>query len=91
MSAFWFGLGILGQAVFASRFLLQWLASEHARRSIIPKHFWTLSLGGSGLLLAYSIHRGDPVFILGQAAGSFIYIRNLVLLSREKGLAEGGN
>jgi lipid-A-disaccharide synthase-like uncharacterized protein len=91
MNAFWFGLGILGQAVFASRFLLQWLVSEHAHRSIIPKQFWMLSMSGSVLLLAYSIHRRDPVFILGQAAGSFIYIRNLMLLDREKRLAEGGN
>ena len=78
----WLAIGFGGQALFASRFLYQWIASERAGRSYIPRAFWYLSLAGGVTLLAYAIHRGDPVFILGQATGAFIYIRNLVLLHR---------
>jgi lipid-A-disaccharide synthase-like uncharacterized protein len=79
----WFALGLLGQAAFVSRFVVQWLASERARRSHIPPAFWWLSLVGSTLLLAYAIHRKDPVFVLGQAFGWVVYTRNLALLRRE--------
>ncbi len=90
MTTFWLVLGLVGQGVFASRFLIQWLASERARKSIIPTPFWHLSIAGSFILLAYAIYRKDPVFILGQAAGIFIYGRNLALLDREKKLGGGG-
>ena len=83
----WLAVGFGGQAVFASRFLYQWIASERAGRSHIPRAFWYLSLAGGLTLLSYAIHRGDPVFILGQTTGSIIYIRNLVLLHR-RGHAE---
>lgn len=76
-SAFWLVVGFLGQAVFGSRFLVQWIASERRRQSIMPTAFWYLSIGGASLLLAYAIHRRDPVFILGQATGFLIYSRNL--------------
>jgi lipid-A-disaccharide synthase-like uncharacterized protein len=79
----WIGIGLLGQALFSARFIVQWLASERARRSIVPKAFWYFSLGGSVILLAYSIHRMDPVFILGQATGLAIYLRNLYLIAVE--------
>jgi lipid-A-disaccharide synthase-like uncharacterized protein len=78
----WFVIGMVGQAVFFSRFLAQWIASERARRSYIPRIFWWLSLTGSFLLLAYAVHRQDPVFVLGQAFGWVVYTRNLVLLHR---------
>ena len=81
----WLVLGFVGQAIFGSRFLVQWLVSEKKGRSVIPLAFWYLSLGGSAMLLIYAIHRVDPVFILGQAFGSFIYIRNLVLIARDPG------
>lgn len=80
----WVGIGLAGQALFSARFLLQWLASEKARRSTIPVAFWYFSIGGGLTLFAYAIHRGDPVFILGQGAGVFIYARNLYLIHREK-------
>ncbi|MCY3988896.1 MAG: lipid-A-disaccharide synthase N-terminal domain-containing protein [Gammaproteobacteria bacterium] len=78
----WLAVGLGGQAIFASRFLYQWIASERAGRSHIPRAFWYLSLAGGLTLLSYAIHRGDPVFILGQTTGAMIYIRNLVLLHR---------
>ncbi len=80
----WIIVGFAGQALFSARFILQWLASERARRSVIPKAFWYFSLGGSTVLLAYAIHRQDPVFIVGQAAGLFIYLRNLFLIAIEE-------
>ncbi len=78
----WLAVGFGGQAIFASRFLYQWIVSERAGRSHIPRAFWYLSLAGGLTLLSYAIHRGDPVFILGQTTGALIYIRNLVLLHR---------
>jgi len=80
----WVLLGMGAQGIFFARFLVQWLASERCKQSVIPEAFWYLSLCGSILLLAYSIHVKDPVFIVGQSTGSIIYIRNLVLIGREK-------
>jgi lipid-A-disaccharide synthase-like uncharacterized protein len=79
----WLAIGLLGTATFGSRFLLQWLASERAGRSYIPLAFWWLSIAGSLLLLAYAIHKRDPVFILANAPNSLIYARNLILIYRE--------
>jgi len=87
MTKIWLGLGFFAQLMFSARFLVQWLASERAGKSIVPLLFWYLSIGGSVLLLAYSIHRKDPVFILGQSMGIFIYTRNLYLIRREKKMA----
>ncbi len=73
----WIAIGLLGQALFTSRFIVQWLASEREKRSIVPPVFWLLSIAGGGVLLSYAIWRKDPVFILGQSTGVFIYARNL--------------
>ena len=78
----WTAVGMLGQGIFGSRFLVQWLASERLRRSVIPKAFWYLSIVGCLVLLSYAIHRHDPVFIVGEIGGLMIYIRNLVLLKK---------
>jgi lipid-A-disaccharide synthase-like uncharacterized protein len=78
------GVGFGAQILFSSRFLIQWLASEKAGRSIIPVSFWYLSLGGGLLLLSYAIWRRDPVFILGQSTGVFIYSRNIYMIIRER-------
>jgi len=83
----WLALGFLGQAFFSARFLVQWIASERAGRSIIPVAFWFFSMGGGLLLLIYAIYRADPVFITGQAAGLAIYGRNLFLIFRERSAA----
>jgi lipid-A-disaccharide synthase-like uncharacterized protein len=86
--SFWLVVGFVGQALFSMRFILQWVRSEREGRSVIPIAFWYFSLAGSVVLLAYRIHRVDPVFILGQAAGIVIYLRNLYLISRER---QGGS
>ncbi len=80
----WLIVGFLGQLLFSMRFMVQWVASEREKKSIIPISFWYFSIGGSFLLLAYAIKRQDPVFILGQSMGFIVYIRNLVLIDREK-------
>lgn len=75
----WIALGLIAQLIFTARFVVQWIASERAKASVVPLAFWYLSLVGAALLLVYAIHRRDPVFILGQSTGSFIYLRNLQL------------
>lgn len=78
----WCVFGFAAQALFTARFVVQWVASERKGQSVVPIHFWILSLCGSGMLLVYALHLRDPVFIVGQAFGSFIYIRNLMLLDK---------
>lgn len=80
----WVLFGLFAQALFMMRFLIQWIASERARRSVVPVAFWYFSLAGGLTLLAYAIHRRDPVFILGQALGTIIYLRNLWLIHAEQ-------
>jgi lipid-A-disaccharide synthase-like uncharacterized protein len=81
---FWLYLGFMGQVLFGLRFLVQWVASERKGESVIPVYFWYLSLIGSLILLAYAIVRRDPVFILGQSTGFFVYLRNLMLIYRKR-------
>jgi lipid-A-disaccharide synthase-like uncharacterized protein len=73
----WLSVGLLGQACLSARFLVQWLASERHKRTVLPVSFWYFSIGGGVVLLAYAIHRRDFVFGLGQASGLFVYARNL--------------
>jgi len=84
----WTGVGFLGQALFTGRFVIQWLASEKVKRSVIPNLFWYFSIAGGATLLIYAIHREDPVFIVGQAAGLGIYLRNLWFTRRQNPAAE---
>ena len=86
----WIAIGFFGQALFVGRFLVQWLASERAKRSVIPTAFWYFSIGGGLILTLYAIHRRDPVFIVGQAAGMLIYVRNLWFIHRGERPADGG-
>lgn len=81
---FWLIIGFAGQALFSARFLIQWIVSERAKKSIVPTAFWLFSIGGGATLLAYAIYREDPVFIAGQATGLLIYFRNLHFIMREK-------
>jgi len=86
----WLALGFFAQALFTARFLVQWIASERAGRSVIPIAFWFFSIGGGGLLLVYALYRRDPVFIAGQAFGVFVYARNLYFELRDRGREAAG-
>lgn len=81
-SGLWLAIGLGGNALFGSRFLVQWAVSERAGRSVVPRSFWYLSLAGSFALLAYALHRRDPVFVLAYLPNAFVYLRNLALLRR---------
>jgi lipid-A-disaccharide synthase-like uncharacterized protein len=80
----WLALGFVAQALFTARFLVQWIASERAGKSVMPIAFWFFSIGGGLLLLVYALYRRDPVFILGQAFGVFVYARNLHFELRDR-------
>lgn len=81
----WLILGFCAQGMFAMRFLVQWIASEKKKKSVIPIEFWYLSLAGGIMLFFYAVHREDPVFILGQTTGVFIYSRNLYFVYKNRG------
>jgi lipid-A-disaccharide synthase-like uncharacterized protein len=85
---FWLTVGFLGQALFTARFLVQWLASEKKRQSVVPVAFWWLSLLGGTAILSYAVFRRDPVIITGQGMGLFVYVRNLMLLSKAQQQAD---
>lgn len=74
-------LGFVGQFFFSMRFVVQWIASEKHKKSVVPLSFWIFSVLGSSLLLIYAIYRKDPVFILGQAPNLLIYFRNIWLIN----------
>lgn len=80
----WLAVGFTAQLLFSMRFIVQWIASERARRSIVPETFWYFSLAGGAMLFAYAIYRLDPVFMLGQGTGLLIYSRNLHFILRSK-------
>ena len=80
----WIIIGFVAQFMFMMRFVMQWIYSERARRSIVPEVFWYFSILGGAMLLAYAIHRADPVFIAGQSLGLLIYSRNIYFIWREK-------
>ena len=75
-------IGYVAQSLFAMRFVVQWIASERVGKSVIPTAFWVISIGGGLMLLGYALYRKDPVFIIGQATGLFVYLRNLQFVMR---------
>jgi lipid-A-disaccharide synthase-like uncharacterized protein len=77
-------VGVVGQLMFTMRFLVQWIASERARKSVVPVAFWFFSIAGGVVLFVYALAIRDPVFILGQGCGVFIYLRNLYFVYRER-------
>ena len=88
---FWLAWGFGAQGLFFMRFLVQWIASERKKQSVVPIAFWYFSLSGGAMLLSYAIYKKDPVFILGQGMGLIIYIRNLWLIHKQrKRIAESG-
>jgi len=76
--------GLVAQSMFFMRFLVQWIVSEKAKRSVVPEMFWYFSISGGILMFVYGILREDPVIMLGQSTGIFIYARNLYFIWREK-------
>jgi lipid-A-disaccharide synthase-like uncharacterized protein len=84
VETWWLAVGFFAQLLFSARFIVQWIASERAGKSVVPLAFWFLSLAGGSLLLSYAIWRKDPVFIVGQCAGVLIYSRNLHLILKKK-------
>lgn len=82
----WLCVGFAAQLMFSMRFLVQWIASERARKSIVPETFWYFSFVGGLMLCVYAVYRMDPVFMLGQAMGLIIYSRNIYLIWQEKRL-----
>ena len=86
----WVIIGFTGQGLFFTRWLVQWFRSERERESTIPLSFWYLSLIGGLITLVYAIYRMDPVFITGQTVGNFVYLRNLMLIYRKRGVTENG-
>ncbi len=83
-STTWIAFGLIGNALFFSRFLIQWLASEKAGKSVVPTAFWYLSIAGSAVLLIYALHKRDPVFILAYLPNAFVYLRNLQLIKKQE-------
>src|SRR6185503_651154 len=81
---FWLVFGIVAQLLFAARFLVQWISSERAGKSVIPFAFWFFSMGGGLMTLVYGIVKREPVIILGQGLATIIYVRNIMLIFKEK-------
>src|SRR2546422_5576864 len=86
----WVGIGLFGEAQFGARFILQWIASERQKKTVVPHGFWYLSIGGGITLLAYAIYRLDPIFILGEAFGLLVFLRNLHFIRRAIRRRAGG-
>lgn len=80
-NTFWLVIGFLGQALFSGRFIIQWLASEKQKKSVIPTAFWYFSIAGSLTLLSYALYRRDPIFVMGQSFGVIIYLRNIYFIN----------
>ncbi|MEO1951942.1 MULTISPECIES: lipid-A-disaccharide synthase N-terminal domain-containing protein [unclassified Thioclava] len=84
LELWWVLFGLLAQLMFTGRFLVQWIASERKGESVVPVAFWYFSLAGGVMLLTYALYRKDPVFVLGQSLGVFIYGRNLWLIHAKR-------
>lgn len=80
----WLGIGFFGQSLFFSRWIIQWIASERRAESQMPLAFWYMSLAGGLIVLSYAVYRRDPVFIAGQGIGTFVYLRNLMLIHAKR-------
>ncbi len=81
---FWLAFGLLAQLAFAARFLVQWIASERAGRSVVPLAFWFFSVGGGLMTLLYGLVKREPIIIFGQLLSNIIYVRNLMLIFRHR-------
>ncbi len=84
---FWLAFGLIAQLFFTARFLVQWISSERAGKSVVPMAFWFFSIGGGMMTLVYGIVKREPVIIIGQALATIIYIRNIMLNVKNRGRA----
>src|SRR5262252_9216579 len=84
---FWLVFGIIAQLFFTARFLVQWIASERAGNSVVPLAFWFCSMGGGLMTLIYGIVKREPIIILGQSLATIIYVRNIMLIWKNRGRA----
>src|SRR5882762_4103830 len=84
---FWLAFGLVAQLLFTARFLVQWISSERAGQSVVPIAFWFFSMGGGLMTLVYGVAKREPVIIVGQAAATIIYIRNIMLIVKSRGSA----
>ena len=82
---FWLAFGLVAQLLFTARFLVQWISSERAGQSVVPMAFWFFSMGGGAMTLIYGIAKREPIIILGQALATIIYIRNIMLIIKNRG------
>lgn len=81
---FWLAFGVVAQLLFTARFVVQWIASERSGQSVIPMAFWTFSITGGLMTLVYGLVRREPIIIMGQAFATFIYLRNVMLIFKNK-------
>jgi lipid-A-disaccharide synthase-like uncharacterized protein len=81
---FWLAFGLVAQLLFTARFLVQWISSERAGKSVVPMAFWFFSMGGGLMTLVYGVVKREPVIILGQAMATVIYIRNIMLIMKNR-------
>ena len=81
---FWLAFGLVAQLLFAARFLVQWISSERAGKSVVPMAFWFFSIGGGLMTLVYGVVKREPVIIAGQALATIIYIRNIMLIIKDR-------
>jgi lipid-A-disaccharide synthase-like uncharacterized protein len=81
---FWLAFGLIAQLLFTARFLVQWISSERAGKSVVPMAFWFFSMGGGLLTLVYGVVKREPVIILGQAMATFVYVRNIMLIFKSR-------
>src|SRR6201990_2230223 len=82
---FWLAFGLIAQLLFTARFLVQWISSERAGQSVVPMAFWFFSMGGGMMTLIYGIAKREPVIIIGQSLATIIYIRNIMLIVKNRG------
>ena len=87
----WTLVGLAAQFLFMMRFVVQWISSERAKRSVVPAAFWYFSIGGGLILFVYAVYKDDPVFMLGQGLGLFIYVRNFALIVKARRIAREGS
>jgi lipid-A-disaccharide synthase-like uncharacterized protein len=82
---FWLAFGLVAQLFFTARFLVQWISSERAGQSVVPMAFWFFSIGGGLMTLVYGVAKREPIIILGQGLATIIYVRNIMLIVKNRG------